>query len=138
MYQQWLAQTRHNWLPACPIYDLSSQASNSILGSSVDTLSASLPIDSAPNINPDLADSQQTVTISSQNLQSPNIDPSSCMDLSNTLIINERVGGYRRDRDHDSDDSTSADSTQRPSRRSLLSTDSHSRTASDTQYSRAL
>ena len=22
VYQQWLAQTRHNWLPDCPIYDL--------------------------------------------------------------------------------------------------------------------
>ena len=34
---------------------------------------------------------------SGQILQSPNIDPSSSMDLSNELLINERVGGYRRD-----------------------------------------
>ena len=109
VYQQWLAQTRHNGLPTCPIYDLSSQASNSFLGSSVDKLSASLPIDSAMNIDSDLANSQQTVNISSQILQSPNIDPSSSMDLSNELIINERVGGYRMDREQDSDDSSSAD-----------------------------
>ena len=94
VYQQWLAQTRHNWLPACPVSDLSSQASNSLLGSSVDTLSASesLQIESAMNINSDLQIPQQTVNISSQNLQSPNIDSSSSMDLS--LIINKRVGGY--------------------------------------------
>ena len=44
MYQRWLAYTRHNWLPACPIYNLSAQASNSFdaWGSS-----PSLPIDSA-------------------------------------------------------------------------------------------
>ena len=37
LYYQWLAQTRQNWLLACPIYDLSSQldsqASTSFLGS---------------------------------------------------------------------------------------------------------
>ena len=53
--------------------------------------------------------------ISSQILQSPNIDPSSSMDLSNELMINERVGGYRRDREQDSDDSISVDSIERPS-----------------------
>ena len=57
----------------------------------MDTLSASLPIDPAIHINSDLADSQQTVNISSQILQSPNIDPTSSMDLSNELIINEKV-----------------------------------------------
>ena len=72
----------------------------------MDTLSASLPIDSAMHINSDLADSQQTVNISNQFLQSQNMDPSSSMDLSNELIINERVGGYRRDLDQKSDDST--------------------------------
>ena len=77
-----------------PLYDLLSHASNSLLESSLDTLSASLPIDSAMNINSDLADSQQTVNISSQILQSPNIDPLSSMDLSDELIINERAGGY--------------------------------------------
>ena len=61
------------------------------------------------NINSDLAVSQQTVNISSQILQSPNIDPSSSMDLSNELI-NERVGGYRRDSEQNSDESTSAES----------------------------
>ena len=64
---------------------------------------------------------------------SPNIGPSSSMDLSNELIINERVGGSRRDRDQDSDDSTSADSIQRPSRRRRLSTGSHSHIVSDTK-----
>ena len=61
------------------------------------------------NINSDLAVSQQTVNISSQILQSPNIDPSSSMDLSNELI-NERAGGYRRDSEQNSDESTSAES----------------------------
>ena len=46
----------------------------------------------AMNISPDLTESQQTVSISSQILQSPNIDPSSSMELSNDLKINERVG----------------------------------------------
>ena len=32
--------------------------------------------------------------------------------MSNELIIKERVGGYRRDRDQDSDDSTSLDFIQ--------------------------
>ena len=90
VHQQWLAQTRHNWLPACPIYDVSSQATNSFLGarSLVDTLSTSLPFDSAMNINSDLVDvdSLQIVNISSHILQSPNINPSSSMDLSNALI----------------------------------------------------
>ena len=58
--------------------------------------------------NSGLANSQQTVDISSQILQSPNVDSSSSMDLSNELIINERVAGYRRDREQNSDDSTSA------------------------------
>ena len=43
----------------------------------MDTLSASLPIDTAMNLSLDIADSQQTVNISSQILQSPNFDPSS-------------------------------------------------------------
>ena len=60
----------------------------------MDTLSVSLPIDSAMHVsvNSDLTDSQQTVNISSQILQSPNIDPSSGMDMSNELIINGWVG----------------------------------------------
>ena len=82
-------------VPASPIYDLSSQASNSFSGSSVITLLASLPIDSSMNINSDLADSQQPINISSQILQSPNVYPSSSMDLSNELITNERVGGLQ-------------------------------------------
>ena len=105
------------------------------------TLSASLPIDSAININSDLTHSQKTVNISSRIPQSPNIDPSSSMNLSNELIINERnerVGGYMRDREQDSDDSTSVDSIERHSQHRRLSTDSHSQIASDTQYSRAL
>ena len=68
----------------------------------MDTLSVSLPIDSAINIDSDLTDSQQTVNIFNQILQSPNIDPSWSMDLSNDVIINEMVGGYRRDGDQDS------------------------------------
>ena len=44
-----------------------------------------LPMNSAMKINLDLADSQQTVNISSQILQSPNIEPSSSIDLSNEL-----------------------------------------------------
>ena len=44
------------------------------------------------NFDSELADSELTVNISSQILQSSNIDPSSSMDLSNVLIINERVG----------------------------------------------
>ena len=39
---------------------------------------------------------QQTVNVSSQFLQSPNVDPSSSMDLSNDLILHERwrvIGG---------------------------------------------
>ena len=47
------------------------------------------------NINSDLADSQQPINISSQILQSPNVYPSSSMDLSNELITNERVGGLQ-------------------------------------------
>ena len=64
----------------------------------MDTLSVSLPIDSVMNINLDLAESQETVNISNRILQSLNIDPSesSSMELSNELIINKRVGGYRR------------------------------------------
>ena len=41
------------------------------------------------------------------------------------LIINKRVGGYRRYRDQDSDDSTPSDSIKRPSRRCRKSIDSH-------------
>ena len=54
------------------------------------------------------------------------------------LIINKSVEDYRRDRDEDSDDSTSEDSIQWPSWRRRLSTDAHSQIASGTQYSRAL
>ena len=54
------------------------------------------PINSAINIDSDLADSQQNVNISSQILQSPKMVPSSSLDLSNELIINEKVGDYRR------------------------------------------
>ena len=59
VHGQWLAETRHDWLPAWPIYDLSSWASNSFWGSSVHTMSASLPSDSAKNINLDLAGSSK-------------------------------------------------------------------------------
>ena len=73
-----------------------------------------LPIDSATNIILDLADSQHIVYISSQILQSTNIDSSS---LSHELIIVEGVRGYWRDRDQDSDNSTSSDSIQQPPQR---------------------
>ena len=139
VYQQWLVQTRHNWLPTCPMYDLSSQASRSFLGSSLDTLSASLPIEIERNPNPDCTDSQRTAHLSSQNLQSPSFQVgfSSSLHSSHELLINERVGGYRRDRDQNSDDSTSSDSIQRPSRRRRITSDSHSQITNDTQSNRA-
>ena len=58
--------------------------------------------------------------------------------LSNELLINRGVGGYRWDKIQDSDDSTSSDSIQRPSRRRSISIDSHLQLANVTQYSLAL
>ena len=49
------------------------------------------------------------IIILSQILQSPNIDSSSRIALSNEFINNDRVG-YMRDRDQDSDDFISVDS----------------------------
>ena len=82
----------------------------------------------------------QKLNISCQILHSPNIDPSSSIDLPNELMINEKVGSYRRARDSDSDDSTSSDSIQRPCRRRSLSIKiySHSQIADDTECSRVL
>ena len=101
VYKQWLDQIRHNWLPTYPLFDLSSQTSHSFLGSSLDTMSASLSIESERNLIPDCTDSQRTAHLLSQNVQSSSlqIGLSSSLHSSHELIINERVGGYRRDRD---------------------------------------
>ena len=139
VYQQWLAEIRHNWLPMCPNYDLSSQTTDSFLGSSVDTLSDSSPMYSENNFISEFENSQQTVCLPSQIPQSSSSSVAlpSILELPSALIINNRVGGYRRDRIQDSDDSTSSDLIHRPSQRRRITIDPHLQTT-DIQYNNVL
>jgi hypothetical protein len=140
VYQQWLAETRHNWLPTCPTYDLSSQTTDSFLGSSVDTLSDSSPMYSENNIISEFENSQQTDCLPSRISQSPSTSVAlpSNLDSPSALIINNRVGGYRRDREQDLDNSTSSDLIHRPSQRRRITMDSHLQITTDIQYTSVL
>ena len=75
------------------------------------------------------------VCISTSSDDPPTLGP---LSISSSKLRSSRISSFRRDREQDSDDSTSAGSIQRPSRRRQLSTDYHSQIASDTQYSGAL
>ena len=131
----------------CPNYDLSSQTTDSFLRSSVDTfitnvlrnIGDSSPMFSENNFISEFENSQQTVCLPSQIPQSSSssVALQSILESPSALIINNRVGGYRRDREQDSDDSTSSDLIHRPSQRRRITIDPHLQTT-DIQYNNVL
>ena len=120
---------------------LKHQWSNSFLWSSVDTLSASLPIDSATNINSKIPSKLSIFQAKLFNLEKLTLlQASGFVKWVDNKWKSGVIGGIeiRTLLFYNVSTSAVSESIQRPSRCCRLSLDSHSQIARDTQYSSAL